>query len=86
MSLPEFIHLHHEEIIREFAAFAKTLMPPGANMSDAELRDHAKANGWRIRDYRTGRKAARAGLFAAGVTGAVAGSAAAAVAIRRKVR
>jgi signal transduction histidine kinase len=42
MSLPEFIHLHHEEIIREFAAFAKTLMPPGANMSDAELRDHAK--------------------------------------------
>ena len=41
MSLPEFIRGHHEEIIREFAAFAKTLMPPGAEMTDAELRDHA---------------------------------------------
>ena len=41
MSLPEFIRAHHEEIIREFAAFAKTLMPPGAGMTDAELRDHA---------------------------------------------
>jgi HAD superfamily hydrolase (TIGR01490 family) len=53
---------------------------------DSKLRDHARANGWRIRDYRTGRKAARAGLVAAGVTGAVSGSIAAAVAIRRKVR
>lgn len=53
---------------------------------DSKLRDHARANGWRIRDYRTGRKAARAGLFAAGVTGAVTGSIAAGVAIRRKVR
>jgi signal transduction histidine kinase len=42
MSLPEFIGAHHEEIIREFAAFAKTLMPPGVEMTDAELRDHAK--------------------------------------------
>ncbi len=42
MSLPEFIRTHQEDIIREFAAFAKTLMPPGAEMSDAELRDHAK--------------------------------------------
>lgn len=41
MSLPEFIRGHHEEIIREFAAFAKTLMAPGADMTDAELRDHA---------------------------------------------
>ncbi|MGE5720098.1 MAG: HAD family hydrolase [Nocardioidaceae bacterium] len=53
---------------------------------DSKLRDHARANGWRIRDYRTGRKAARAGLVAAGVTGAVSGSIAAGVAIRRKVR
>jgi len=53
---------------------------------DSKLRDHARANGWRIRDYRTGRKAARAGLFAAGVTGAVSGSVAAGLAIRRKVR
>ena len=42
MSLPEFIRGHHEEIIREFAAFAKTLMPEGVEMTDAELRDHAK--------------------------------------------
>ena len=41
--------------------------------------------GWRIRDYRTGRKAARAGLVVAGLAGAVTGSAAAAVAIRRRV-
>jgi len=52
---------------------------------DAKLREHARAAGWRIRDYRTGRKAARAGLVAAGTAGAVAGSAAAAVAIRRKL-
>jgi len=53
---------------------------------DSKLRDHARANGWRIRDYRTGRKAARAGLFAAGLTGAVTGGVAAGLAIRRKVR
>jgi HAD superfamily hydrolase (TIGR01490 family) len=53
---------------------------------DSRLRDHARANGWRIRDYRTGRKAARAGLFAAAVTGAATGSVAAGLAIRRKVR
>jgi HAD superfamily hydrolase (TIGR01490 family) len=53
---------------------------------DSKLRDHARANGWRIRDYRTGRKAARAGLFAAGVAGAATGSVAAGLAIRRKVR
>jgi HAD superfamily hydrolase (TIGR01490 family) len=52
---------------------------------DSKLRDHARANGWRIRDYRTGRKAARAGLFAAGVAGAASGSVAAALAIRRRV-
>ena len=53
---------------------------------DTKLRDHARAEGWRIRDYRTGRKAARAGLVTAGLAGAATGSIAAAVAIRRKVR
>ncbi len=53
---------------------------------DSKLRDHARANDWRIRDYRTGRKAARAGLVAAGLAGAATGSVAAALAIRRKVR
>jgi HAD superfamily hydrolase (TIGR01490 family) len=53
---------------------------------DSKLRDHARANGWRVRDYRTGRKAARAGVFAAGVAGALTGTVAAGLAIRRKVR
>ena len=52
---------------------------------DPKLRDHARANGWRIRDYRTGRKAARAGLVAAGLAGAATGSVAAGLAIRRRV-
>lgn len=42
MSLRAFIGDHHEEIISEFAVFAKTLMPPGAEMTVAELRDHAE--------------------------------------------
>ena len=58
---------------------------PCAINPDAKLREHAKAAGWRIRDYRTGRKAARAGLVAAALAGAATGSVAAATAIRRKV-
>jgi len=42
MSLRVFIAGHHEEIICEFAVFAKTLMPPSSNMTEAELRDHAE--------------------------------------------
>lgn len=42
MSLSTFIRDHHEKIIVEFAAFAQTLMPPGADMSELELRDHAE--------------------------------------------
>jgi signal transduction histidine kinase len=41
MSLTAFIRNHREEIIREFALFATTLMPAGANMTETELRDHA---------------------------------------------
>ena len=52
---------------------------------DARLREHARSQGWRVRDYRTGRKAARAGLATAGLAGAVTGAAAAAVAIRRRM-
>jgi len=51
---------------------------------DTKLRDHARREGWRVRDYRTGRKAARLGLFGAAVAGAVTGSVAAAVALRRR--
>src|SRR5687768_14144799 len=42
MSLSGFIRGHHEEIISEFAGFARTLMPPGVEMTEAELRDHAE--------------------------------------------
>jgi HAD superfamily hydrolase (TIGR01490 family) len=58
---------------------------PCAVNPDNRLREYARARGWRIRDYRTGRKAARAGMIAAGLGGAVAGSVAAGIAIRRKV-
>ncbi len=53
---------------------------------DNRLREHARAQGWRVRDYRTGRKAARMGLVGAGLVGAATGGVAAAVAIRRRVR
>ncbi len=59
---------------------------PCAVNPDAKLRSHARAEGWRIRDYRTGRKAARIGGFVAGIAGAAAGSVAAAVALRRRIR
>ena len=42
MALSEFIRTHHREIIADFEQFARTLMPPGANMTPAELRDHAE--------------------------------------------
>lgn len=42
MSLSTFIDTHHEEIISEFAVFAKTLMPAGAELTEEELRDHAE--------------------------------------------
>jgi HAD superfamily hydrolase (TIGR01490 family) len=57
---------------------------PCAVNPDARLRAYAKHQGWRIRDYRTGRKAARAGLFAAAVAGAASGAVAAGVAVRRR--
>ncbi len=49
---------------------------------DTRLRVHARTQGWRIRDYRTGRKAARAGLLLGAAGGAVGGAVAAGVAIR----
>jgi len=58
---------------------------PCAVNPDAKLRAHAKAEGWRIRDYRTGRKAARAGMFTAAVAGAAVGSVAAGTAIRKRL-
>ncbi len=57
---------------------------PCAVNPDARLRAYAKHQGWRIRDYRTGRKAARAGLVTAAAAGAVSGAVAAGVAVRRR--
>ena len=57
---------------------------PCAVNPDARLRVHAKQQGGRIRDYRTGRKAARAGVFTAAVAGAATGAVAAGVAVRRR--
>jgi phosphoserine phosphatase len=57
---------------------------PCAVNPDARLRDYARRNGWRVRDYRTGRKAAKVGVLAAAGAGAAAGSVAAAFAVRRK--
>ena len=44
---------------------------PVAINPDRSLREHARREGWRVRDYRTGRKAARASLIATAVVGAV---------------
>ena len=55
---------------------------PVAINPDAALRAHAREHGWRIRDYRTGRKAARAALVAAALAGAASGALAAGLAVR----
>jgi len=54
------------------------------NNPDARLRAHARREGWRVYDYRTGRKAARAGLVTGTVAGGVAGAVAAALAARAR--
>ena len=59
---------------------------PCAINPDARLRAHAREQGWRIRDYRTGRKAARAGIAAAAVGGAATGAVAAVAALRGRIR
>jgi HAD superfamily hydrolase (TIGR01490 family) len=51
---------------------------------DSELRDIAKSRGWQIRDFRTGRKAARIGVPSVLGAGAVAGAVAAGLAARRR--
>ena len=41
-SLSAFIQRSHSEIIGEFSAFARTLMPPNSPMTEEEMRDHCK--------------------------------------------
>ena len=57
---------------------------PCAINPDAKLRAHAREHGWRVHDYRTGRKAARAGLLVSAVAGAVAGAVVAGGSLRRR--
>ncbi|WP_375497650.1 HAD family hydrolase [uncultured Jatrophihabitans sp.] len=52
---------------------------------DSALRAEAKRRGWEIRDFRTGRKAARIGIPTALGVGAAAGGLAAGLAVRRRV-
>ncbi|MYR47133.1 HAD-IB family hydrolase [Streptomyces sp. SID5910] len=59
---------------------------PYAINPDAKLRKHARELEWRLRDYRTGRKAAKVGIPAAAGVGAVAGGTAAAIALHRRRR
>ncbi len=56
---------------------------PCAINPDPKLRAYAREHGWRIRDYRTGRKAARAGLV---VGSAASGAALAGALARRQIR
>ncbi|HWM73439.1 MAG TPA: HAD-IB family hydrolase [Nocardioides sp.] len=62
----------------------KLVGDPCAINPDAKLRAHARTEGWRVRDYRTGRKAARIGLVVGAAAGAVTGSVAAGVALRSR--
>ncbi|MET7436620.1 HAD family hydrolase [Streptomyces sp. NPDC004082] len=59
---------------------------PYAINPDAKLRKHARSSDWRLRDYRTARKAAKVGIPAAAGVGAVAGGTVAAIAISRRRR
>lgn len=56
---------------------------PTAINPDTRLRRHAKAMGWHVHDYRTGRKAAKIGVPSALLAGAAAGVTAGVIAQRR---
>jgi HAD superfamily hydrolase (TIGR01490 family) len=58
---------------------------PTAVNPDADMRRYAKAQGWPVRDFRTGRKAARVGVPAAGGAGMLAGAVFAGFALRRRL-
>lgn len=59
---------------------------PCAINPDGRLRNHAEEQDWQIRDFRTGRRAARLGLLGAGAAGAAAGAVVAGVAVTRYFR
>jgi HAD superfamily hydrolase (TIGR01490 family) len=51
---------------------------------DTALREEARSRGWEIRDFRTGRKAAKVGIPTAAGVGALTGGVVAGLALRRK--
>ncbi len=53
---------------------------------DSSLRDVARRRGWQVRDYRTGRKAARIGVPSLLGAGAIGGAVLAGLALRKKLR
>ena len=59
---------------------------PCAINPDRRLLQHAEEHDWQVRDYRSGRRAVRAGLWGAGTAGAAAGAVAAGLAVRRRIR
>jgi HAD superfamily hydrolase (TIGR01490 family) len=59
---------------------------PCAINPDGRLLAHAEEQDWQIQDYRSGRRAARFGLFGAGAAGATAGAVATGFAVRRVMR
>jgi HAD superfamily hydrolase (TIGR01490 family) len=59
---------------------------PCAINPDKVLRAHARKHGWRVRDYRTGRKAARIAVPVAAAAGAMAGAGLAGAAVNRHLR
>jgi HAD superfamily hydrolase (TIGR01490 family) len=59
---------------------------PCAINPDGRLLAHAEELDWQIQDYRSGRKAARLGLFGAGAAGATAGAVATGFAVKRALR
>jgi len=58
---------------------------PMAINADPDLRRYAKERGWPTRDFRTGRKAAKIGVPAAGGLGMLTGAVVAGIALRRRV-
>ncbi len=59
---------------------------PAAVNPDAELRAEARASGWPVHDFRSGRKATMVALPTAAGAGAIAGGIVAGLALRRRVR
>ncbi|MDQ1287470.1 MAG: hypothetical protein QG622_1035 [Actinomycetota bacterium] len=59
---------------------------PCAINPDKRLRAHAREHGWRVRDYRKGRQAARIAVPVAAAAGAVAGAGIAGAAVTRRLR